>query len=202
MMHDDVVTVALASSKFWPVAIGFFGLSTGYLVAGGQALFQVPATSPAVEKTVAMWCVWMSGFMQLITGVYLIIGLTWFNVFGNAAPLYMAALAFTAFGAHWFAVAHRRYHGGDARPEGWMTIAFTLLSILGVLVFYSAGDIPVMLVFIGLTLVYLTEIPTRFCALAGGARLIGLWQLLTGMWLMYLTYGVVLDFAVGGHWWV
>jgi hypothetical protein len=114
----------------------------------------------------------------------------------------MAALAFTAFGAHWFAVAHRRYHGGDARPEGWMAIAFTLLSILGVLVFYSAGDIPVMFVFIGLTLVYLTEIPTRFCMLAGGARLIGLWQLLTGMWLMYLTYGVVLDFAVGGHWWV
>ena len=59
---------------------------------------------------------WMSGFMQLITGIYLIIGLTWFNVFGNAAPLYMAALAFTAFGAHWFAVAHRRYTGGDAPP--------------------------------------------------------------------------------------
>ena len=201
-MHNDIVTVALASSKFWPVAIGFFGLSTGYLVAGGQALFQFPASSPAVEKTVAMWCAWMSGFMQLITGVYLIVGLTWFNVFGNAAPLYMAALAFTAFGAHWFAVAHRRYHGGDARPEGWMAIAFTLLSILGVLVFWTAGDIPVMLVFVGLTLVYLTEIPTRFGGFANGARLIGLWQVLTGLWLMYLTYGVVLDFAVGAHWWV
>ena len=40
-MHNDVVTVALASSKFAPVAIGFFGLGTGYLVAGGQALFTV-----------------------------------------------------------------------------------------------------------------------------------------------------------------
>jgi hypothetical protein len=115
-MHNDVVMVTLASSKFWPVAIGFFGLSTGYLVAGGQALFQAPASNPAVEKTVALWCAWMSGFMQLITGIYLMVGLTWFNVFGNAAPLYMAALAFTAFGAHWFAVAHRRYTGGDAPP--------------------------------------------------------------------------------------
>jgi hypothetical protein len=201
-MHNDVITVALASSKFAPVAIGFFGLATGYLVAGGQALFQAPASNPAVEKTVALWCAWMSGFMQLITGVYLIIGLTWFNVFSNAAPLYMAALAFTAFGAHWFAVAHRRYHGGDARPEGWMAIAFTLLSILGVLVFHAAGDIPVMFVFVGLTLVYLTEIPTRFGVFPGGVRLIGLWQVLTGLWLIYVTYGVVLDITVGGHWWV
>src|ERR1700757_4687900 len=149
-MQNDVVTLTLASSKFWPVAIGFFGLSTGYLVAGGQALFQFPASSPAVEKTVAMWCVWMSGFMQLIAGIYLIVGLTWFNVFGNAPPLYMAGLAFTAFGAHWFAVAHRRYTGGDARPEGWMAIGFTLLSILGMLVFYYAGDLPVMFIFVGL----------------------------------------------------
>jgi hypothetical protein len=201
-MHNDVITMALASSKLWPVAIGFFGLSTGYLVAGGQALFQAPASNTAVEKTVALWCVWMSGFMQLITGIYLMIGLTWFNVFGNAAPLYMAALAFTAFGAHWFAVAHRRYVGGDARPEGWMAIAFTLLSILGVLVFHAAGDIPVMFLFVGLTLVYLTEIPTRFCGLRSGARLIGFWQVLTGSWLMYLTYGVVLNFTAGGHWWV
>jgi hypothetical protein len=201
-MNNDIITMTLASSKFSPVAIGFFGLGTGYLIAGGQALFQFPASNPAVEKTVAMWCVWMSGFMQLITGIYLIIGLTWFNVFGNAAPLYMAALAFTAFGTHWFAVAFRRYRGGDARPEGWMAIPFMLLSILGALVFYTAGDIPVMILFVGLTLVYLTEIPTRFCGLRSGARLIGLWQVLTGLWLMYLTYGVVLDFTVGGHWWV
>jgi hypothetical protein len=25
---------------------------------------------------------------------------------------------------------------------------------------------------------------------------------LTGLWLVYLTYGVVLDFTVGAHWWV
>jgi hypothetical protein len=31
----------------------------------------------------------MPGFLQFITGVYLMIGLTWFNTFGNVAPLYM-----------------------------------------------------------------------------------------------------------------
>ena len=40
----------------------------------------------------------MPGFMQFITGVYLLVGLTWFNVFGKEAPLCMAGLAFTAYG--------------------------------------------------------------------------------------------------------
>ena len=40
-----------------------------------------------------MWGFWMPGFMQFITGTYLLVGLTWFSVFGNAAPLYMAGLA-------------------------------------------------------------------------------------------------------------
>ena len=82
--------------------------------------------------------------MQFITGVYLLIGLTWFNVFGNVAPLYMAGLAFTAYGIHWFAMAHRRYIDASAEPDGWMAIAFLFISILGVDVFRRAGDIPVM----------------------------------------------------------
>jgi hypothetical protein len=31
-----------AASRFVPVAIGFFGLGTGYFVWGGQALFDFP----------------------------------------------------------------------------------------------------------------------------------------------------------------
>jgi hypothetical protein len=85
-----------AHSSFFPIAIGFFGLATGYFVWGGQALFRFPKETPEVNRTVALWGVWMSGFMQFITGVYLMIGLTWFGVFSNAAPLYMAAVAFTA----------------------------------------------------------------------------------------------------------
>jgi hypothetical protein len=171
-------------------------------VVGGQALFQFPKGSREVDKSTALWSLWMAGFMQFITGVYLMVGLTWFGVFTNAAPLYMAALAFTAYGVHWFAVSHRRYIGSSAVPEGWMAIAFSLLSILGVIVFQAAGDIPVAIVFVGLTLVYLTEIPTRFGLWPAGARLIGLWQVLTGLWLIYVTYGVVLNLAVGYHWWV
>jgi hypothetical protein len=201
-MHDQIADAVLAQSKFWPVAIGFFGLATGYLVTGGQTLFSSSASNPEINKTVSLWCVWMSGFMQFLTGIYLMVGLTWFNVFGNTAPLYMAALAFTAFGVHWFAVAHRRYIGSSAVPEGWMAIAFLALSILGILVFWKAGDIPVAIVFIGLALVYLTEIPTRFMTLALGARIIGLWQVLTGIWLIYMTYGVVLNLTLGEHWWV
>jgi hypothetical protein len=191
-----------AHSQFAPLAIGFFGLATGYFVWGGQALFGVPKETPEVNRAIALWGICMSGFMQFITGVYLMVGLTWFGVFTDAAPLYMAAVAFTAFGVHWFAVAYRRYTGGSAVPEGWMAIPFALLSILGMIVFFSAGDAPAGIVFLGLTLVYLTEIPTNFGFLPGGRRLIGLWQMLTGMWLIYVTYGVVMNLALGKHWWV
>src|SRR5258708_18606459 len=77
---------SFAASRFVPVAIGFFGLGTGYFIWGGQALFGFPRTSPEVNRTMGMWGFWMPGFMQFITGVYLLVGLTWFNVFGNAAP--------------------------------------------------------------------------------------------------------------------
>jgi hypothetical protein len=191
-----------AHSPFVPLAVGFFGLATGYFVWGGQSLFGYPKETPETNKTIALWGIWMSGFMQFITGVYLMVGLSWFGVYTNAAPLYMAALAFTAFGVHWFAVAYRRYIGASPGPEGWMAIPFALLSVLGMLVFFSAGDAPGGILFVGLTLVYCTEIPTNFGVLRGGRRLIGLWQVLTGIWLIYLTYGVVMNLALGKHWWV
>jgi hypothetical protein len=197
-----MTSTLFSQSPFFPIAIGFFGLGTGYFVWGGQALFDFPKDSPETNRTIALWGVWMSGFMQFITGIYLMIGLTWFGVFEKAAPLYMAALAFTAYGVHWFAVAYRRYIGASPLPEGWMAIPFSLIGILGVLVFLAAGDVPVAILFIGLTLVYLTEIPTNFGVWPGGRRLIGLWQLLTGIWLMYLTYGVTMNLALGKHWWV
>ena len=70
-MSADAATVVFETSKFWPVAIGFFGLGTGYLVGGGQALFKFPPSTCEVEKSMALWCFWMSGFMQFITGVIL-----------------------------------------------------------------------------------------------------------------------------------
>jgi hypothetical protein len=49
-----------------------------------------------------------------------------------------------------------------------------LLSVLGVIVFFAAGDVPVGIVFIGLALISLTESPTRFGVFPAGARLVGL----------------------------
>ncbi|HLH63899.1 MAG TPA: hypothetical protein VKV20_19650 [Ktedonobacteraceae bacterium] len=194
-------------SAFLPLAIGFFGLGTGYFVWGGHAVFGYPKEEPDVSRTMGMWAFWMPGFMQFITGITLLVGLTWFNVFakpGSSAtsPLYMAALAFTAYGIHWFAMAHRRFIGASALPDAWMAIAFFLISILGVIVFAIAGDVPVVIVFIGLSLIYLTEAPTRFSFFPMGARLVGIWQLLTGIWLMYLTFAVTLNFSNGLHLWV
>jgi hypothetical protein len=133
----------------------------------------------------------MPGFMQFLTGVYLAVGLTWFKVF-DAKPLMMAALAFTAFGVHWFVLGYRRYVTASTGPDAFMALAFAALSILGALVFWHAADPPTFGLFVGLSLVYLTEIPTRFKLLPNGERLAGFWQLATGCWLMYLTFGVIL----------
>jgi hypothetical protein len=190
------------SSVFIPVVIGFFGLGTGYFIWGGQALTGYPQSTPEVDRTMGMWAFWMPGFMQFITGITLLIGLTWFNVFGGTPPLYMAALAFTAYGIHWFAMAHRRFIGSSSAPDAWMAIAFFIISVLGIIVFIGASDIPVAIVFIGLALIYLTESPTRFGVFPGGARLVAVWQVLTGIWLMYLTYAVTVNITLGAHWWV
>ena len=192
----------LEPSVYVPLAIGFFGLGTGYFVWGGHALFGFPKEeTPEVSRTMGLWGVWMPGFMQFITGVYLLVGLTWFQVF-KGAPLYMAALAFTAYGVHWFAMGHRRFIGSSALPDAWMAIAFLILSVLGVVIFLDVNDIPVAIVFIGLSLIYLTEAPTRFSVLPIGARIVGLWQVLTGLWLMYLTWAVALNLSVGMKLWV
>src|SRR5437879_3771322 len=194
----ETQAVTFANSPFVPVAIGFFGLGTGYFVWGGQALFGFPKPSPDVNRTMAMWGFWMPGFLQFLTGVYLVVGLTWFDVFGNAPPLYMAGLAFTAYGIHWFAMAHRRYIGSSSQPDAWMAIAFLFLSVLGLDVFFRAGDTLVTWIFVGLTLIYLVEIPTRFFSWRLGGRLVGLLQVATGIWLMYCTYSTAINLALGG----
>lgn len=193
--------VANAPVLYVPVAIGFFGLATGYFMWVGQALFGFPKDSPEIDRTLGMWGFWMPGFMQFLTGIYLMVGMTWVSVFRGDALLYMAAVAFTAYGIHWFAIAYRRYIGASGAPEAWMAIPFLLLSLLGVAVFGLAGVLPVTILFVGLALIYATEIPTRFGVLKG-ERLVGFWQLLTGIWLVYLTYGTVLNAALHKHWWV
>jgi hypothetical protein len=114
----------------------------------------------------------------------------------------MAGLAFTAYGIHWFAMAHRRYIDSSVQLDGWMAIAFLFLSILGVDVFRRAGDIPVMIIFAGLTLIYSTEVPTRLFSWNLGARVTGLFQVITGVWLMYYTYAMTVNLALGAKAWI
>ena len=78
-------------------------------------------------------------------------------MFVKAPPLYMAALAFTAYGVHWFAIGWNRLRQADPRAQVGMTVAFTLISVLGIIVFFKAGDYQVGGVFIGLTCVYVTD---------------------------------------------
>jgi hypothetical protein len=192
--------VSLPASPFPPLAVGFFGLGTGYLIYGTQELFGYPARDDRVDFATGMWGIWMPGFMQFITGVYLFLGLTLFGTFRTPA-LYMAALAFTAYGVHWFALGWNRLRGTDPRVNVGMTVAFLLISILGIIVFFKVSDAPVGGVFIGLACVYATDffasLKPDLPKLGGLAeRALGFFRLGTGFWLMYLVFAVALNFVL------
>jgi hypothetical protein len=184
-------------SAFPPLAVGFFGLGTGYLIYGPQELLGFPKRSREVDLSTGIWGIWMPGFMQFVTGILLFVGLTWFHSF-RAAPLYMAALAFTAYGVHWWAIGLNRSLHGDARPNAFMAIAFTAISVLGIVVFAVTHDLPVAGLFIGLTCIYVSD----FFASLGmplGERALGAFHLGTGGWLMYLTWATALNLSAGYH---
>lgn len=189
--------MSFAVSPFVPLALGFFGLGTGYLIYGPQELFGWPKRDERVDAATGIWGIWLPGFCQFVTGIILFVGLTWFKVF-TEPPLYMAALAFSAYGIHWFALGFNRYKRHDPRPNMGMSFAFFIISVLGLSVFFTAGDWPVGLLFIGLALVYASE----FIATIGigiGERLLGLWHVVTGLWLMYLMIAAVYNIALGAH---
>jgi hypothetical protein len=190
--------LTFATSAFPPLALGFFGLGTGYLIWGPQELFGWPRRDEPVDRSLGVWGIWMPGFCQFVTGIILFVGLTWFQVF-KQPPLYMAALAFSAYGIHWFAIGWNRYRGDDPRPNAGLSVAYMVISAMGATVFFSVGDWPVGLVFAGLLAVYVSE----FFASVGvslAERALGLFRIATGAWLMYLAYAVTVDFALGYHW--
>ena len=192
--------VNLPQSPFPPLAVGFFGLGTGYLIYGTQELFGYPARNDSVDFATGMWGIWMPGFMQFITGVYLFAGLTLFGTFKTPA-LYMAALAFTAYGVHWFALGWNRIRRTDPRVNVGMSVAFLLISILGIIVFFKVSDDPVGGVFIGLACVYAADfvasLKPDLPELGGRAeRVLGFFRLGTAFWLMYLVFAVALNFIL------
>jgi hypothetical protein len=193
--------ISLPQSPYPPLAVGFFGLGTGYLIYGPQELFGYPKRDASVDAATGVWGLWMPGFMQFITGIYLFAGLTLFGTF-KAPALYMAALAFTAYGVHWFALGWNRIRRTDPRVNVGMAVAYTLISILGIIVFFKVGDSPVGGLFIGLTCVYVTDffvsLGSDFPAVGGMAeRALGFFRIGTGFWLMYLTFAVALNYILG-----
>jgi hypothetical protein len=190
--------LTVATSAFPPLALGFFGLGTGYLIWGPQELFGWPRRDEPVDRSLGVWGIWMPGFCQFIAGIILFIGLTWFPVF-KEPPLYMAALAFSAYGIHWFAIGWNRYRGNDPRPNAGLSVAYLVISAMGATVFFAVGDWPVGLVFAGLLAVYVTEFFVSV-GVALAERALGLFRIVTGVWLMYLAYAVTIDFALGYHW--
>ncbi|KYP81197.1 hypothetical protein [Ferroacidibacillus organovorans] len=192
-------------SSFFPIAIGFLSLSINYFVQGGSVLFDGPRHTKDPrqnEKMLGLWGMLLGGFGQLLTGTYLMVGLSWFPVYRDAAPLYMAAVAFSVYGIHWVVLGLRRFLGLDAGSEAWMSIPLLGLSVLGTISFGMAGDQPAMILFIGLILIYISELMARFTQIQFWVKSLAFFQLITGIWLLYLTYGVTLNTANGLHFWV
>ena len=178
------IQLTFPQSPFPPLAVGFMGLGTGYLIYGPQELLGYPERNESVDFATGVWGIWMPGFMQFITGIYLFAGLTLFGTFKTPA-LYMAALAFTAYGVHWFAMGWNRLRRTDSRVNVGMTVAFLLISILGIIVFFKVGDDPVGGLFIGLACVYaadfLASLKPDLPKLGGrGERALGFFHLGTG----------------------
>ncbi len=190
------------SSDFVPVALGFFGLGTGYLIWGPQELFGFPsrpedeAEARALDRATGVWGIFLPGLCQIVTGVILFVGLTWFQVFKNDSALYMAAVAFSAYGIHWLALGWNRFGGHDPRTNAGMSVGFTVLSATGAIVFFDAGAWPVGLLFVGLTGVYVADFFVGI-GMSAFERLLGFFHVVTGLWLMWLTFGTILNIASG-----
>ncbi|MGH2876373.1 MAG: hypothetical protein ACRDLV_08990, partial [Solirubrobacteraceae bacterium] len=73
------VSFPTSTAGFAPLAVGFFGLGTGYIIYGPQELFGFPKRDKGVDLSTGIWGIWMPGFMQLITGIYLFAGLVLFG---------------------------------------------------------------------------------------------------------------------------
>ncbi|MFE6550662.1 hypothetical protein ACFVHS_20010 [Streptomyces sp. NPDC057746] len=98
-----------------------------------------------------------------------------------------------------FALGWNPYQGNDPRPHAGMTNAYMHISAMGATVFFAVGDWPVGVLFVGLFAIYLCHF---FATIGVGVAegVLGLVRIVTGVWLMYLTYAVVVNLCLGYHW--
>jgi hypothetical protein len=50
--------------------------------------------------------------------------------------------------------------------------------------------------------IYASEIPTMLASWGRGARLVALFQCLTGLWLMYCRWAITVNLALGEKLWI
>jgi hypothetical protein len=151
--------------------------------------------SGAVNRGLGVWGVWLPGFCQLVTGLILFVGLTRFQVFAKEPPLYMAALAFSAYGIHWFAIGWNRYRLNDPRTDAGRCVAFMVISAMGATVFFKVADWPAGLFFLGLFAICFSDLFASI-GLKIGERALGFFHIATGGWLMYLACATTVNFAL------
>jgi len=56
------------TSMFPPLALGFFGLGTGYLIWGPMELFGFPPRDAAVDRSAGFWGIWLPGSASSLPG--------------------------------------------------------------------------------------------------------------------------------------
>jgi hypothetical protein len=194
--------MSFQASEFVPTALGFFGLGTGYLIWGPQELFGFPlrptdeVAARRLDRATGVWGIFLPGLCQVVAGLIIFVGLTWFQVFKGDPALYMAAVAFSAYGIHWFALGWNRFSRYDARTNAGMSVAFTMLSVAGVVVFFGVGGWAVGLLFVGLTGVYVSDFFVGI-GMPAFEKLLGLFHVVTGLWLMYLTFATLVNLSLG-----
>jgi len=213
MISFAATTVTFPASAFVPLAVGFFGLGTGYLIYGPEELFGLPQRSRSVDLTTGLWGIWMPGFMQFLTGVYLWVGLlgstpsgrrpcTWqrspsphLESIGSRSDCRECSAATRARTSSWlsrFVSSRRSEPSSSSRratgPSGCSSSDFGLICVYVSEFFASMFMLPRP---------HTTAEPTRLNVF--GERALGFFRLLTGSWLMYLTFAATLNAASSTH---
>lgn len=80
-----------------------------------------------------------------------------------------------------------------------MAVPFALLSLLGTVIFFHLGAAMGAILFLLMTLIYLTGIPTRMSHWEYGNRLAGFLEVLAALWLLYLTFFLIAHIVIGAH---
>jgi hypothetical protein len=69
-MHATALSTRFSfpATAFPPLALGSFGLATGYRIYGPQELFGFPQRDAKVDLRTGIGGIWLPGFCQFMTG--------------------------------------------------------------------------------------------------------------------------------------